>query len=252
MIIFFSGTGNSRFVAEYLANELQEEIVDASKLMKTGEKGKFVSDKPFVVISPIYSWRMPRVFEDFLRNSEFFGSDEVYFVMTCGGDMGAAGNYNEKLCEEKKLIYCGSMEVVMPDNYIIMFSAPGPDDAEKIVRNSIPMLEQGAQMIRQGETFPAKICNFVDKVKSGVVNDGFNKYFVKSKGFWATDKCVNCGKCTEVCVLNNITLDDGKPVWGNDCTQCMACICGCPMEAIEYGKKTAGKVRYQCPQVLDD
>ena len=29
---------------------------------------------------------------------------------------------------------------------------------------------------------------------------------------------------------------------------CMACICGCPAEAIEYGKKSRGKPRYQCPK----
>ena len=40
------------------------------------------------------------------------------------------------------------------------------------------------------------------------------------------------------------TLRGGKPVWGKDCTHCMACICYCPAEAIEYGKKSLGKPRY--------
>ena len=39
---------------------------------------------------------------------------------------------------------------------------------------------------------------------------------------------------------------DGKPVWGNDCTHCMACICKCPTEAIEYGKVSIGQNRYVC------
>ena len=43
---------------------------------------------------------------------------------------------------------------------------------------------------------------------------------------------------------NNITLQTGKPVWGQNCTHCMACICYCPAEAIEYGKKSLGKPRY--------
>ena len=37
--------------------------------------------------------------------------------------------------------------------------------------------------------------------------------------------------------LNNIRLENGKPVWGKHCTHCMACICDCPKEAIEYGKR---------------
>ena len=41
----------------------------------------------------------------------------------------------------------------------------------------------------------------------------------------------------ERCPLNNIRLENGKPVWGKHCTHCMACICDCPKEAIEYIEK---------------
>ena len=61
--------------------------------------------------------------------------------------------------------------------------------------------------------------------------------------------CIGCGKCEKVCPLDNIRLKKGKPEWGGDCTHCMACICSCPREAIEYGKKTLGKRRYLCPEV---
>lgn len=248
MIVYFTGTGNSRFAAEVLGKELQDAVVNAGALMKAGEKGVFSSNKPYVVVSPIYSWRMPAVFEEFLRNSEFVGCKKAYFVMTCGGDMGAAGVYNEKLCQEIGLEYCGSLEVVMPDNYILMFPAPGLEEAKQIVKKAFPVLHKGAEYIRDGAHFPEKKCGAADKIKSGIVNTGFNKYFVKAKGFQVTEKCINCGKCVDSCVLNNITLVNGKPIWGGACTQCMACICGCPKEAIEYGKKTVGKVRYQCPK----
>mgnify|MGYP002728531920 CR=1 FL=1 len=60
----------------------------------------------------------------------------------------------------------------------------------------------------------------------------------------ANDKCIGCGKCAKMCPLNNIKLKNSKPVWGKNCTHCMACICLCPTEAIEYGKKSVGKPRY--------
>ena len=41
-----------------------------------------------------------------------------------------------------------------------------------------------------------------------------------------------------------VDLDNDKPVWESHCTHCMACICYCPKEAIEYGKKSIGKPRY--------
>ncbi|MBP9515735.1 MAG: 4Fe-4S binding protein, partial [Clostridia bacterium] len=46
------------------------------------------------------------------------------------------------------------------------------------------------------------------------------------------------------CVLNNIELKNGKPVWGKSCTHCMACINFCPTNAIEYGKHSIGLRRY--------
>ena len=58
MIIYFSGTGNSRFAAEFIAKELQDEVINAGKLIKAEEKGNFISDKPYVFVCPIYSWRM--------------------------------------------------------------------------------------------------------------------------------------------------------------------------------------------------
>ena len=60
------------------------------------------------------------------------------------------------------------------------------------------------------------------------------------------NKCISCGKCVNVCPLNNIHMENGKPVWNNECTHCMACICRCPKEAIEYGEHSKGLPRYIC------
>lgn len=51
------------------------------------------------------------------------------------------------------------------------------------------------------------------------------------------------------CPLNNIKLINGKPVWNKNCTHCMACICYCPVKAIEYGKKSKNKPRYYFEQL---
>lgn len=79
---------------------------------------------------------------------------------------------------------------------------------------------------------------------SGPVNPIFYRFFVKADAFRVNGGCVGCGLCAKKCPLNNVRLKDGKPVWGNECTHCMACICYCPKEAVEYGKKSVGKPRY--------
>ena len=55
--------------------------------------------------------------------------------------------------------------------------------------------------------------------------------------FTVTEKCIGCGKCEQRCPMNNVKLKNNMPVWGTECTHCMACIAGCPEEAIEYGKR---------------
>ena len=67
---------------------------------------------------------------------------------------------------------------------------------------------------------------------------------VHDKAFAASDACTSCGLCAARCPLNNIALEGGRPVWKGTCTHCMACIGGCPAEAIEYGEKSKGRRRY--------
>lgn len=85
---------------------------------------------------------------------------------------------------------------------------------------------------------------------SGPVNPAFYAFCVKSTAFVVSDKCIGCGQCAKRCPMNNITIQDGKPIWSNGCTHCMACICYCPAEAIEYGKKSLGQPRYHIEAVL--
>ena len=45
---------------------------------------------------------------------------------------------------------------------------------------------------------------------SGPVNPVFYRFFVKAEAFRATDSCIGCGKCVELCPLNNIRLENGS------------------------------------------
>ncbi len=88
---------------------------------------------------------------------------------------------------------------------------------------------------------PEKKVGAFAKASSGLINTLFYPLVVSARKFYAADVCIGCGKCTEVCPLNNVSLKDGKPLWEDQCTHCMACICKCPKEAIEYGNRSKGK-----------
>lgn len=248
MIVYFTGTGNSRWCAELMADHLQDEVLDSFGYIRNGIAAELISGRPWVFVCPTYAYRIPRIFEQFIRTGSFNGEKEAYFVLTCGSGVGGAGAFLEELCRSVGLRYMGTLEVVMPENYIAMFPVPDEERSAGIFERARPVLLEGVYRIKQKEPFGALKVGSVSRLKSKMVNIVFYDRFIKDGPFRVSDKCIGCGKCSETCVLNNIVMEGGKPVWKGNCTHCMACICGCPVEAIDYGRATKGKRRYQAPK----
>lgn len=244
MVFYFSGTGNSRYAAQRIAAALGDQLLSMNDHIKAGDTSPVTTDERLVIVTPTYAWRIPRLVEDWLRRTEFPGARQTWFVMTCGGEIGNAVKYNHALCREKRLADMGTAQIVMPENYIAMFNAPRAEEARQIVAKAEPDIDNAVSVIVAGQAFPAPRGSLSDCFKSGPVNPIFYTVFVKAKAFAAGDACTGCGQCVRLCPTNNITIKNNRPVWGGNCTHCMACICRCPAEAIEYGKKSAGKPRY--------
>lgn len=248
MVLYFSGTGNSEYVARRIGGTLNDKVINLFEKLRNRNFLGLHSDSPWVVVVPTYAWRIPRIVQEWLEMTTLEGNRGIYFVMTCGGNTGNAGKYLEELCTAKKMDYLGCMTVVMPENYIALFSTPSQKEALETIRQAESVIDKAALTIQRGEAFAQPAITLKDKINSGIVNTVFYPLFVHAKKFYATDACISCGKCAKVCPLENIRLKDGKPVWGKNCTHCMACICRCPSEAIEYGEHSKGLARYVCPQ----
>lgn len=246
MILYFSGTGNSRYLAERIAAATGDNLLSINDLLKRDAGDILVSeDRPWVFVAPVYAWRLPRVVEQLLRKTVFIGSRSAYFILTCGSDTGRAADYAGRLCRDKGWQLRGFAEVKMPENYIALYPVPEQDEALRIIRQAEPLTDRIAEDISQGRGFAVyKGRGLYGKLMSGLINPVFYALIVHARGFHLNDKCVGCGRCEELCPLNNISLPGQKPAWGDNCTHCMACICGCPEAAIEYKRKTQGKPRY--------
>lgn len=248
MVIYFTGTGNSRYCAKELSELLDDECIDSFGYIRSESAGMFSSERPWVFVCPTYAWQIPKVFADFIRRSRFDGNHDAYFVMTCGGEIGNAHPSNLTLCSEKSFRCRGTIPVVMPENYIAMFSAPDHSEALRIISAAQPQIRQAAEFVASGQDFPVQRTGALDKLKSGPINALFLRFNNRTKPFSVSDACTSCGKCERVCPVHCIDMRDGRPEWSGKCTQCMACICGCPVSAIEYGRASRGKPRYQCPE----
>ena len=248
MVLYFTGTGNSRYAASIISNICGDELVSINAIMRQRiedpyiAKYSFESNMPFVVVCPTHCWNVPRAVQQFLKDSRFIGNKKLYFFLTCGSSTGSASELAKQLCADIGMEFMGLSSVVMPENYIAMFKTPSYDDALGIIRSSVSRIESCARLIGMEK-------HIYDMNKGQVwlskLNPIFYRAFVKDKAFCTTEDCNECGLCEKICPAVNINLDDkGLPRWKGNCIHCMACINSCPKQAIEYGRMSRGKRRY--------
>lgn len=242
MVLYFSGTGNSRYAARKIAEISKDEMISINQKIKKKDYSAVSSEKPLVFVGPVYAGRLPRIMDDYIKKVHFTGTKQAYFIGTCAATPWETVKYVEKLCREKSFSLMGFNSIVMPQGYIAGGGTQPKEINDKILSDAEPKIIKIAEIIRDKQPLPGEQPG--KAIMSKVLNPVMYSMMIRAKDFEVTDKCTGCGKCEARCPLNNIKLVNGRPVWGKECTHCMACIAGCPAEAVEYGKKTKGKPRY--------
>ena len=153
MILYFSGTGNSKYVAKRIADALGDALVNLNDRIKASDTSSVETGERVIIVTPTYAWRIPRVVRDWLRKTELRGAKQVLFVMTCGSEIGNADKYNRELCEEKAISCMGTAQIVMPENYIAMFSAPQAEKARQIIAQAEPSIDRAIAAIQRNQPF---------------------------------------------------------------------------------------------------
>ena len=234
MIYYFSGTGNSKYVAEMLASELNDQ---ANTLVQVDQISQ---DKTIIIVSPIYAWLVPEIVMDFMRNLNLQSHQSLYLVVTCGDNVGRA---IDRLKREVRLD--GAYSIAMPNNYVIGFDVdPELEQTAKILA-ARGQVDQIAEDIRQGLR--------VERINKGrfaqyfgsFAGTMFQRFARTTKPFYVQEQCISCSMCADECPVHAIEMVDGKPVWvKSTCQMCLKCLHTCPVEAIQYGRSTLNKGRY--------
>ena len=246
MVLYFSATGNTEFIAKELARCLDDECVNLLERFKSQDHSVLHSEKPFVICAPVYVCEMPRFMSRYLKEQTFSGSKDVYFIFTSGGYCGISGVLAKSMFQKKNMIYHGHAEFKMPRNYVANDAYPmlEAEEIESRISASYERIPSVADRIRNGQKLTARHVFLFETLITVPFNPVWCKLKLTAKDFHATGACVGCGKCAKLCPLNNISLENKLPVWGNKCTHCMARIGNCPKEAIEYGTITQSKEKY--------
>ena len=244
MIYYFSGTGNSLYVARHLADLLGERLSPMTFPSPT-------DDEVVGLVFPVYGWGIPNIVEKFVRKLkasprgglEGAAGSYLYAVMTCGDDMGYADNILEKALGRK---LDAAFSVLMPNVYVCL---PGFDvDSKEVCREKFTKEEAGveeiAACIKERKAVRRLVRGNFAWTKTYIIRPLFNRYLVTDKYFHAdASKCISCGRCQKLCPVGNIIVDE-VPKWQSHCTGCLACYHACPYHAINFGKMTQKKGQY--------
>ena len=246
MILFFSGCGNSRFVAEELAQKTNDRLcqIDPTEEKPCIELG---NGEALGIVCPVYAWAIPRIVRDWLLRLSINNSpDYLYLACTCGDNVGMTPEQMDKELQKKGMHLDAAFSFVMPETYVNLkaFKLDTPENANRkieTVRKRLPLV---AEKIIKREHVTDVVRGNMPKITTYLVNPLFYRLLITDRKFYAGQACINCGKCVQVCPLHNITMDEGHPRWNGNCTNCMACYHHCPTDAIQFGKATVGKGRY--------
>lgn len=236
MIWYFSGTGNSRWVAEELARRTDDRAQDLTKVSGMPS----VEGKVLGLVFPIHAWSVPSVVIDFLK--KLSGRPAyAYAICTCGED---AGQAMDQLKERFALDSVWS--VSLPSNYII-----GADlEPEEMIRRKFTaanaQLDQLAAMITARQSVTDVSRGTYPRLKTSLIGRAFKAGGVLTRPFTVSDACIGCRLCAENCPAGAITMVQDRPEWTKgSCYMCTACLNRCPTQAINYGKRTQSHRRYR-------
>ena len=247
MIFYFSGTGNSRGIAEMIAEKLQDTTVDI--VGKNPDTFRLEKEAYIGFVFPVYAWAAPEVMLDFVKKlAEKMKREGTFEEKGYSFAIATYSNVAGKAIEQFSNIFSlqSGFGITMPDNYPIterILDTP-ESTLEKLSAAKI-RLEKIIQCIQRQEKV-VEVKEGEDAVDNTYVKAHiFNEKMRKTAPYHVTEKCIGCGICEKICPANAIRMEAGKPVWyKKDCYFCMACLNRCPKEAIEYGKYSSGRPRY--------
>ena len=275
MIFYFSGTGNTRFVAEQIAAGIGEETVFIPDAIREGKfEFEVNADETVGFCFPTHGWQVPGIVRGFIRRLRLIrpplapptqeGNWDCYCwaVTTCGDNMGEAMTIlNKELAANVQLAAndaqkcCGRplqtsavFSVIMPESYVclpFMHTDPEEKEQRKIAeaRRQLPHIidcirerREGVEELEKGAT---------PRLYSYVIGGYFNKRMITDRKFTVDDDvCIKCGKCQKVCPVDNITGTPPEWIHNGRCTSCLACYHYCPVHAINFGRITRKRGQY--------
>ncbi|MCH4887177.1 hypothetical protein EZV73_06325 [Acidaminobacter sp. JC074] len=223
-IYYFSGTGNTKALADMLNGHLDSRVYNIEK--------DFDLEEELIFLYPVHGFGVPKIVLDFARSLP--ESSKKVHIIRNGADHIRLNYYASfkliEILEQKgyKVLY--DRLVVMPANFLVDYPDPLKamlyHAAKKKISHAAKEIKEG--MIRRfdSNTLLVSLFNKIHDMQSGPGSESYYKYFK------VADYCINCKTCVNNCPMNNI---DDQINFGQNCIMCLRCVYNCPVHAI-YSK----------------
>lgn len=220
-VIYFSPTGGTQKVSNFLAQELSNTStsIDLSDY-RTDFQNIALSNEDIALIAvPSYNGRVPALASARIQQIQGNGAKAI---LVC-----VYGNraYEDTLVELQDIVKNAGFSVVAAVAAIAEHSIAHKYATNRPDQDDYKQLKEFAEKIRN----KLNVQNFTEPVIPG--NRPYKTISPTGIVPKATSKCTKCGLCASRCPANAIDKNDPTKVHKNACISCMRCISVCPYHA---------------------
>lgn len=238
IIFYFTGTGNSLYVARQLAGE-NGEILSIPQMVKKG-KFNFEADE-IGIVYPIYGHMPPNMVREFIKKATL-KAEYKFAVLTYGNRKCSAVEIWDEVSRKAGNAFDYITTMIMVDNWLPNFDMNEQIKIDKHIPENLQRISEDINARRQ---WLEPVTEEERRQHQGFMSytglDPEVGFLLKSeKSFTVTDACIDCGICTYVCPRGNYELTSKGATMSGDCEFCFACIQNCPQKAIQFKKTEFG------------
>lgn len=248
LIIYFSGTGNTKYIADVMNKELISNNHQIS-MYPMEDNPQIPSDSyDFLILGvPKYCEYLPMFFVDYIKETIPKSSTPIKTLLFCtaGGNLKTGYKALEDVLTEKNHSVVISKSLRMPNNYFIggIFRPKSQEKNNKYIETSTKIAKELTEDFINGNYHKEKICKFREGLFKSLAIKFKEQIGKTAKNFTINPNCNKCRLCIKNCPTNNISLVDNTINFNNKCISCLRCINICPFNAIGYKNKTLPQYR---------